>query len=67
MHGVDIMALQAADGAGEAHLGGGEQRLGEIQEQGHAEDHDNDADQAPDGPGQVMSPKPVVVNAVTVK
>lgn len=67
MHRVDIVALQGANRTGEAYLGGCEQCLGEIQEKGHAKDHDDDGDQAADGPGKVMSPKPVVVSAVTVK
>ena len=45
-------ALQAADRAGEAHLGGREQCLGEIQKKSHAEDHDDDGDQASDGAWQ---------------
>ena len=67
MDGVDVVALQAAGRAGEAHLVRLQQRAGEAQEERHAEDHDDDRDQPARVPGSVMSPKPVVVSAVTVK
>jgi hypothetical protein len=46
MHRVDIMALQPTDRAWESDFGRRQQRLGRIQEQSDAEDHDDDRYQA---------------------
>src|SRR3954453_14369460 len=46
MYRVAIMALKTAGGAWDSHLGGSEQRLGETQEESHAEDHNDNCDQA---------------------
>ena len=40
MRGIAIMALQAADRTWKSHLGRRQQRLGKIQEERHAENHD---------------------------
>jgi hypothetical protein len=42
MHRIDIMALQTANRARESYFARRQQGFGEIQEEGHAEDHDND-------------------------
>ena len=44
VHRIGIVALETAGRAGESHLVGPEQHLGEAQEQRHAEDHDDDRD-----------------------
>jgi len=46
MHRVAIMALKTTDWTRESHLGRSQQRLGKIEEQGHAKDHYNDRCQA---------------------
>lgn len=46
MYRVAIVALKTADGAWESHLGGSQQRLGKTQEKSHAEDHNDNRDQA---------------------
>ena len=46
MHRVAIVALQSTDRAWESDFGWRQQRLGKIQEQSHAEDHDDDRYQA---------------------
>lgn len=46
VHGIDVVAQQAAGGASEPYLGWTDQHLRKIQKQGHAEDHDNNRDQA---------------------
>jgi len=46
MHRVAIMALQPTDRAWKSNFGGRQQRLRKIQEQSHAEDHDDDRYQA---------------------
>jgi hypothetical protein len=52
MHGIDIMALQAAGRARKPHLVWAQQRAGEIEEQGHAENHNDDRDQAANRAGK---------------
>ena len=46
------MALQTAGRARKPHLAWGQQRASEIEEQGHAANHDDDRDQAADSAGQ---------------
>ena len=46
VNGIAVMALQSASRARESYLVRGQQRAGEIEEQGHAENHDDDRDHA---------------------
>src|SRR5215210_3078847 len=46
MHRIRIVALQGACWAGKPHLGGAYQRAGEIEKEGHAENHDSNRGQA---------------------
>jgi hypothetical protein len=52
VNGVPVVPLQAAVRAGKAHLGRIEKHPGEIEEEGHAENHDNNGYQSADRPRQ---------------
>ena len=67
MDGIRVVALEAAVKAGVADLNGAEQDLRQPKKQRHPEEHDEAEIIRPAVPGRVMSPKPVVVSAVTVK
>ena len=46
MHRIDIVTLQSTGRAGKPYLVRAQQRTGEIEEQRHAENHDDDGDHA---------------------